>query len=150
MGEGLTSWFWVWVWLSAFLVVAEILTLGLFMLPFGIGAAAAAAGAWLGLSVGWQWIVFGVVSVTSLVGLRTYAILHNRRPSPAIGSDRLIGNVGVVIETIDRASGSGRVRVNREEWRADSSDGRPISTGTRVVVIRVEGNHLVVDTETTD
>jgi len=144
---GPAYWFWFWVWLGAVLVVAEILTLGLFMLPFGIGAAASALTAWLGLSLGWQWAVFIGVSLVSLVCLRWYASVHNRRPSPEIGSNRLIGKVGVVTEEIDRVSSSGRARVNREDWRADSSDGAEIPVGTRIVVRRVEGNHLVVGTQ---
>lgn len=147
---GASSWFWFWVWLSALLVVAEILTLGLFMLPFGIGGAAAALGAWLGLGVGWQWAVFGVVSAACLAGLQWYAGKHNKGPSPAIAGDRLVGKTGVVIEKIERAAGSGRARVNREEWRADSSDGADVPVGTRVVVRRVEGTHLVVSTEDTE
>jgi len=138
------------VWLSALLLVGEILTLGLFMLPFGIGAAAAAVGAWLGLGLVLQWAVFGGVSLVCLVGLRWYSGAHNRLPSPAIGADRLIGRAGVVTERIDRASSTGRARVEREEWRADSFDGSEIPVGTRVTVHRVEGNHLVVgivDTE---
>lgn len=150
MGGNPGSWFWLWVWLSAFLVVAEILTLGLFMLPFGIGAGAAALGAWLGLGLVWQWVIFGCVSAVCLAGLQWYASVHNRGPSPAIAGDRLVGKAGVVIEKIDREAGSGRARINREEWRADSSDGVDIPVGARVVVQRVEGTHLIVGAEDSD
>ena len=150
MGGNPASWFWFWVWLSALLLVAEIITLGLFMLPFGIGAAAAALGVWFGLALAWQWVLFGVVSLACLIGLRLYAGRHNRLPPPAIGGDRLIGRVGVVIEEIDRATSTGRARVDREEWRADSSSGAQIPLGTKVVVERVEGNHLVVGTADTE
>lgn len=150
MGGSPASWFWFWVWLSAFLLVAEILTLGLFMLPFGIGAAAAALAAWLGLGLIWQWALFGVVSIACLVALRWYSGVHNLLPAPSIGGDRLVGRAGVVIETIDRAASTGRARVDREEWRADSDDGSEIPEGTRVVVERVEGNHLVVSTVDTE
>ena len=145
---GASPWFWFWVWLSVLLVVAEILTLGLFMLPFGIGAAAAAA--YFGLSSGLQWVIFGGVSVVCLFALQRYASLHNRAPLPGIAGDRMMGERGVVTETIDRVAGSGRVRVHREDWRADSASGADIPAGTKVVVERVDGTHLIVSIEDTE
>jgi membrane protein implicated in regulation of membrane protease activity len=147
---GGSPWFWFWVVLSAFLLITEVVALRLFMLPFGVGAASAALGAWLGLSASWQAVIFGVVSAAGFVLLRSYAKRHTEGPSAAIAGDRLIGQIGVVIESIDRATGSGRARVNREEWRADSSGNRDIPVGARVVVHRVEGAHLVVCAEDED
>jgi membrane protein implicated in regulation of membrane protease activity len=145
-----SPWLWVWAWLGALLLVVEVLTLGLFMLPFGIGAAAAALGAWLGLSGPWQVAIFSVVSGVCFVLLQWYAKRHRAGPSAAVAGDRLVGKTGVVIEGIDRASGSGRARVNFEEWRADSWDNLDIPVGARVIVHRVEGAHLVVCAEDED
>lgn len=148
MGAG--NWFWVWVWLSAALMVAEILTLGLFMLPFGIGAAAAAVAAYVGLNVGLQWLIFGGVSVVCLAVLQRYASLHNKGPIPGIAGDRMLGERGVVTEEVARVAGTGRVRVHREDWRADSANGLDIPVGTKVVVERIDGTHLIVSIEETD
>lgn len=138
---------WWWAGFGALLVVAEILSLRLFMLPFGIGAAAAAVGAWLGLGSLGQAVAFVTVSAACLAALRWYARRHVAAPTAAVAGDRLVNGTGVVIESIDPVSGSGRARVNREEWRAESSDSQTIPAGTRVLVRRVEGAHLVVHAE---
>jgi membrane protein implicated in regulation of membrane protease activity len=50
----------------------------------------------------------------------------------------------VVIEEIDNIKNTGRVRIGRDEWRADSEDDKIIPTGKTVEVTRVDGTHLVV------
>ena len=39
---------------------------------------------------------------------------------------------------------TGRVRVEREEWRAESVDGSEIAVGATVHVLRVDGTRLIV------
>jgi membrane protein implicated in regulation of membrane protease activity len=39
---------------------------------------------------------------------------------------------------------TGLVRVEREEWRAESVDGSAIPAGTAVEVLRVDGTRLIV------
>lgn len=137
-------WFWVWLVLAAILIVAEIFTAGFFMLPFGIGAAVAAGLAFVDVPTIWQWGAFFAVSAVSLLGLRRFAD-HVTHDSPeGVGADRLIGLHGIVIEAVEPSDGRGRVRVQREEWRADSSEHTTIPKGARVTVERISGAHLVV------
>ncbi len=140
-------WFWVWVLLAAFLMIAEIFTAGFFMLPFGIGAAVAALLEFLGVSVGWQWAAFIGVSAAMLVVLRRYADRLTHEPPIKTGADRLVGKNGVVIKDLTSEPG-GMVRIEREEWRADAPGFEPLATGTRVVVERIDGTHLIVRPET--
>jgi len=136
-------WFWVWVLLAAFLMIAEIFTAGFFMLPFGIGAAVAALLEFLGVSVGWQWAAFIVVSAAMLVVLRRYADRITREPPIKTGANRLVGKTGVVISDLTSEPG-GMVRIEREEWRADAPGFEPVAAGTKVVVDRIDGTHLIV------
>ncbi len=137
-------WFWVWVMLAAILLIAEIFTVTFFLLPFAIGAAAAAVLEYLGVSVGWQWIAFIVVSASLLVILRRYGDRITHEPPVRTGVDRLLGKRGVVIEQVTSHTSEGRVRIEREEWRADSVDGSMLPVGTAVTVERIDGTHLVV------
>ena len=137
-------WFWVWVLLAAILMIAEIFTAGFFLLPFGIGAAVAALLEFLGVSVGWQWAAFVFVSAAMLVVLRRYADRLTHEPPIRTGVDRLVGKSGVVIEELVPDSPKGMVRIEREEWRADAPGNEPLAVGTRVVVERVDGTHLIV------
>ncbi len=137
-------WFWFWAVLAAVLVVAEIFTAGFFLLPFGVGGAVAAVLALLEVSVGWQWGAFLVVSAATLLAMRKLAERFTHEPPEKVGVDRLIGKTGVVIERLDTDSNVGRVRIEREEWRADAPGFGTVPEGARVVVVRIDGTHLVV------
>lgn len=139
----MNEWFWVWAGLAAVLIVGEIFTAGFFVLPFGIGAAVAAALNYLGVGLGWQWAAFLGASAVLLFSLRRFADRVTHEPPEKVGVDRLIGKKGVVLERIEPARG-GMVRIEREEWRADSADDETIPEGARVVVERIHGTRVVV------
>lgn len=138
------AWFWVWFALAAVLSVAEMFTAGFFLLPFGIGAGIAAALNFAGLALIWQWAAFLGGSVTALVVLRHFADRITRESPEKTGGNRLIGKSGIVVERLDGQSGQGRVRVDREEWRADAPGFEPLAEGTSVTVLGIEGTHLIV------
>lgn len=140
-------WVWVWAVLAAVLIIGEMFTAGFFLLPFGIGAVVAAVLAFLDLAIGWQWLAFLGVSVIMLLSLRGFADRVTHEPPEKVGVDRLIGKPGVVIESVEPGDGGGRVRIEREEWRADAAGTSTLAVGTRVVVERVVGTHLVVRAE---
>jgi membrane protein implicated in regulation of membrane protease activity len=140
---------WRWIWLGAAVVftVGEIGVAGsLFLLPFAIGAAAAAGAALLGLAVPLEWLLFvaGSAAVFALlwpVGRR----LDRTRPAVLVGATRWAGKEALVLDPIPAGTGStGLVRVDREEWRAESLMGTPIAAGSTVLVSRVDGTRLVV------
>lgn len=138
-------WFWVWLALAVILSIAEIFTAGFFMLPFGIGAAVAAAVEWFWPgSIGWEWTAFIGVSSLVFIALHRTARLLTHEPPQRVAGDRLIGKVGVIIEALDERSHEGRVRVEREEWRADAPGFELLPEGARVEVLAVEGTHLIV------
>lgn len=139
------AWRWIWVVTALVLMVAEMLTAGFFMLPFGIGAGAAAVLAWLDVGLGLQWTAFIIVSGLSLVGLQRF-VRHEDEDQPLVGSNRYYNQRAMVLEDIDPATGTGRVRVATEEWRAMARD-EHILAGTRVRVIDIDGTRLVVEPE---
>ena len=134
----------LWLVLAAACVVIEIFTAGFFVLWFGVGAGAAAIFAGVGLSMGWQWGVFVVVSAVCLGLSRRFAERITRGQKEKVGPDRLIDRVGVVLEQINPHTGKGKVRVESEEWRAVSQDGEAIDADTQVQVVKIEGSQLVV------
>ena len=137
---------WVWMVLAAICIVAEIFTAGFFILWFGIGALAAGLLSLLGVGVGWQWAAFVVVSGVLFAVSRRFAERFTKQQPPGIGADRFIGKRGMVLETIDNRENTGRVRIDKEEWRADSVTDEVIPAGKRVEVVRLDGTHLVVKT----
>ena len=140
--------FWQWVWLgtAVLFAVGEMTNPGsFFLLPFAIGAAVAAVLAVLDVAISIEWIVFIVVSIGFLLGLRPVARRLDRdEPVQGIGARRLIGEQGSVIEAIPAGGELGLVRVHREEWRAETVEGTPLDAGTPVRVVEVRGTRVIV------
>ena len=142
--------FWRWVWLSAAVAfgAGEMASPGSFFLaPFGLGAAAAAVLSFIGAPVAVGWIVFIVVSLASFVALRPLARrLDEAGGNPkGVGARRLVGEEGIVLTLVPGGPDElGLVRVGREEWRAQSSDGSSIPEHTKVTVVEVRGTRVVV------
>jgi membrane protein implicated in regulation of membrane protease activity len=137
---------WIWMIIAAIFVVGEIFTAGFFLLWFGVGAAVAGILALLGLSFGWQLAAFAVVSLVLFASSRRFAERFSKKQPPGIGADRFIGKQGVVLDNINNVENVGRVRLDKEEWRADSESDDVIPAGTQVEVVRMDGTHLVVKT----
>ncbi len=135
---------WIWMALAALFVIGEIFTQGFFLLWFGIGAAVAGILAIMGLNFGWQLGAFVVVSGVLFLVSRRLAEKISKKQPPGIGADRFIGLEGIVLEEIDNLKNTGRVRVQKDEWRADSETGEKIAEGERIVVTRLDGTHMVV------
>jgi membrane protein implicated in regulation of membrane protease activity len=135
---------WLWMGLAAIFAVAEIFTAGFFLLWFAVGAAVAGVLAILGVGGVWQWAAFVVVSGALLAGSRRFAERFTAKQPPGIGADRLIGRRGLVLEEIDDVRNTGRARIDKEEWRAESATDEVIPVDTRIEVVRLEGTHLVV------
>lgn len=138
---------WRWIWLGAAVLfgIGEMATPGAFFLaPFALGAVVASALAFADVPLAGEWAAFVAVSVGTLIALRPIARRLDRHgPSDGIGSRRLIGRSGTVLEEI-RPGEVGLVRVDHETWRAESSDRSAIAAGMVVKVTEVEGTRVIV------
>ena len=142
------DWLWVWIGAAIGLAFLELVTPFLFfMISFAVGAGVAAMAAVLDASVALQWGVFLAGSAAALLLLvpigRRLATAESDEAHE--GATRQIGRVAVVLEEIP---GSGRdtglVRLERQQWRAETDADGPISPGAQVEVISVRGTRLVV------
>lgn len=138
---------WRWIWLGAAVLfgIGEMATPGAFFLaPFAIGAVVAAALAFADVPLAGEWAAFVGISLASLVALRPLARRLDRHGgSDGVGSRRLIGRRGTVLSAITPDE-LGVVRVDREEWRAESSDRTPIAEGAAVLITEVQGTRVIV------
>jgi membrane protein implicated in regulation of membrane protease activity len=139
-------WQWVWLGTAVLFALGEMANPGsFFLLPFAIGAAVAAVLAILGVPVAVGWAAFVIISVGSLFALRPLAQRLDRGETvEGIGAKRLIGEQGSVIEAIGGAGDLGLVRINREEWRAETVEGTSLEAGAPVRVVEVRGTRVVV------
>ncbi len=140
-------WRWIWLVLAAIFAIGELAATGtFFLISFAIGAGLACAAAFAGAAVAWQWVVFVGASAVSLAVLRPLGRRIDRDvPELAVGANRWVGRVGVVMSDIPPGPHeTGLVRLEREEWRAEHEGSGTIPAGTPVVVTRVAGTRLVV------
>lgn len=140
---------WRWIWLVAVVAftVGELAVAGSFFLaPFAVGALAAALVAFAGGGLGLEWAAFLVASVITFAGLRPIANrLQASSGDATVGAGRWVRREAVVVSDIGPGKGAtGSVRLDREEWRAESLSGDPIPAGSTVLVARVEGTRLLV------
>lgn len=144
-GDGMDTETWRWIWIGAavFLGLAEMVTAGFFMLPFAVGAVIAAALAFMGVAPAIQLIVFIATSLVSLIVLQRFVRQGDKAQHP-VGANRFLDRTAVVLDAIHRTAGTGRVRMDSEEWRA-TTDGDDIAVGTEVRIIEVRGTRLVVE-----
>jgi membrane protein implicated in regulation of membrane protease activity len=142
------TWRWIWLGAAILLAIGELAAPGtFFLLSFAVGAAAAALLAFVDAGGGLQWVAFVGVSAGALALLVPLGRRLDRHQGDEWqeGSTRWVGRVGVVLEEIPREPhATGRVRLERDEWRAETDYDAPIDVGTEVEVLAVRGTRLVV------
>ena len=136
----------VWLWLGgvALFGVVELLTEGLVSVWFVVGALAALAVSVAGASVAAQTLTFALVSAAALILTRPLVRRVLSRPPVPTNSDRVIGALAEVTETIDNRRPSGAVYADGKTWTARSADGEAIPAGATVEIVRMEGVKLMV------
>ena len=135
---------WIWVIIGVIFIIGEIFTAGFFLIWFGIAAIIAGVIAFFELSVVWQGVAFVIISAILLAGTRRLANRFTKKQPPGVGADRFTDKTGVVLEEIDNDKNTGRIRVEEDEWRADSLEGSIIPQSSKVQVVKVEGTHMIV------
>jgi membrane protein implicated in regulation of membrane protease activity len=137
-------WRWLWLGIAVVLGIGEMVTSGFFMLPFAIGAGVAAILAWMDVALPIQLVAFIGTSIVALLLLRRFAT-RDDTPVAAVGATRFVGATAMVTETIDPATGQGKVRMDAETWWAISDTDSVLEPGTPVRVVEVRGTKLVVE-----
>ena len=139
----------VWLVAALLLAVAEMAAPGFWLLSVAAGCVAAGLVSLVVPGVVVPALTFAAGTLLSLVGIRPFLLrrLHAGGIEIKTNVDALAGKVGIVSERVDPGTGTGRVLVEGESWRAASIMDTPLEPGTRVMVVRVEGATLYVDKE---
>lgn len=143
--ESPDTWRWIWLLVALMLGVAEAVTpIAFGFLPLALAAALAAILAFAGVSLPIEWVAFvlgGAAAYASLlpIGRR---ITRSSAHAP-VGAGRWVGRQAVVVADIP-ASGTGMVRLDSEQWRAESGTDTHIPVGSTVLVTRIDGTRLEV------
>jgi len=137
-----------WLILMIVFIVFELVTMGLTTIWFALGSLVALAVAAVGGPVWLQILVFVIVSIATLFGVRNIAkdfFNQNRERTNAFG---LIGKKGIVTEDISNIYATGQVTVAGQEWTARAvNDGNTYEKGEMVIIREISGVKLLVEKE---
>lgn len=133
------------LWLVLLIAFAGIegITAGLVSIWFCAGSLVALIATWLGASLPVQiglsrwslWLPWR----STVHGPKMAAIQEEKT-----NADRILGQEGVVVESIDNLSASGQVKIDGAVWTARSAGDEIIPAGTRIQVERIEGVKAIV------
>ena len=131
------------IWLSAGIILAilEVFPPGFFIVGIGVSLVITALPAALGLPFWVQLLVCGVMILIFFLLVRPLVMKIPHSDSKKTGTAALMGEEGIVVETITRIEG-GRVKVGGEVWKAKSDE--TIEKDSLVIVTGVEGVTLNV------
>jgi membrane protein implicated in regulation of membrane protease activity len=135
----------IWLVVAVGLLVAEMFSLDLVLVMFASGALAAAVASGAGAPLLLQALVFALVSVLALAGVRPLAKrkIELTRDPVRHGIDAIRGASALVLAQVDEHNGL--VKIGGEQWTARSFDStQVIEPGQTVQVVEVKGATALV------
>ncbi|MGI6233520.1 MAG: NfeD family protein [Prevotella sp.] len=136
----------LWTLVCVLALILEVSSGTFYIMCFAIGAAVTILIALVGLPLWIQVLTFALATLASVYAVRPFLLkfMHPKGPSRKSNADALLGRTGVVIEPIVDGH-SGYVKIDGDEWKAVSSDGRNFDKGQRVKVVGRESIIVTVD-----
>ncbi|HBH13635.1 MAG: hypothetical protein XD91_0476 [Clostridiales bacterium 38_11] len=135
----------LWIGLIVVFVVIEAVTAGITTIWFAIASVIALIAQLLDFSPIGQIAVFLVSSAIMIYFTRPLVIKYLKVGKIHTNADKLIGDVGKVIEEIDNLNAKGLVRISNQIWTARSSNESIIPMDALVRVERIDGVKLIVN-----
>ncbi|RNI19469.1 NfeD family protein [Flexivirga caeni] len=134
----------IWFAGGVLLAAAEALSGDFVLLMLGGGALAAALAAWLGAPLWLTGVIFAIVSVGLVLGVRPTIKRHlMRSPGTRMGVEALRGKEATVVAAFGNTGG--QIRLSGEIWSARPADeDDTFRTGETVIVQDIDGATAVV------
>jgi len=140
----------MWVIAGILLWIIEIFTPGFVIGVFATACFIAAPFAGSGVSLNLQLLVFGIAT-----GVMTFAVrplilkyFYSQEAKIKTNVDALVGKSCTVMEAIDHRTGTGRVKIGGEIWRAVTPDESKVDIGQKMIIRGVDGCKVVVEITT--
>lgn len=137
----------IWLLIAALFVVIEIFTSGFAVACFSVGCVFGAILAACELSLTWQVVAFAIGTFLAFVVIRPIVMKFLDKKTNDNGvktnMDSIIGKTAVVTEKIEE-NGFGRVKIDGDDWKAQTSDGSAVEVGTKVKIEAFESIILTV------
>ena len=137
----------IWLLVAALFVVIEIFTSGFAVACFSVGCVFGAILAACELSLTWQVVAFAVGTFLAFILIRPVVMRYLDKKTNdnhvKTNMDSIIGKTAVVTEKIEE-NGFGRVKIDGDDWKAQTSDGSAVEVGTKVKIEAFESIILTV------
>lgn len=132
----------IWIIIAIAMLIIEVFTTTFLFISLAAGAMGAALASLLGSSIEIQLLFAAVFTLISFVWARPFVQQFSKRH--LTNTDALIGQHGRVSEKIDPNTGSGRVKLGGDDWKAISIQAVALEAGSLVEVVRVDSTILHV------
>lgn len=136
----------LWIIAAIVLFIVEMLIPAFVLASLGAGCLVSSLAAALHLGMAAQIATFSAGTLVSFFGIRPFVMKYCYKASPGVRTnvDALVGKHGRVTEDIDDISGSGRVLVGGDDWKAVAPGEGAIGKNAKVEIVGVEGVKLHV------
>ena len=126
----------IWAVVAIVCLVMEMSSGDFFLTCFGVGALCALLTSLCCVPLWAQIVVFALFSVLSirLLRPRLLATLNRRGGGRVSNADAIIGRVGTVSQTV-KAGDYGRVKLDGDDWKAESDSDCDIPVGAKVRIV---------------
>lgn len=142
--------YWHWIVFGLILCLCEILVMSFVLLWFGLGAIVVGILLWLfPISITLQLLIWVSLSLFNVYGwFKWISPRLKTRSLSGMAREKMIGQIGTVIEYNSLHSGRGKLRfsapvLGNDEWQFICEE--EIVVGNRVVVQEFSGNSLIVN-----
>ena len=134
------------IWAVAIIVFGlfEAVTAQMVSIWFVVGAIAALIASFLNVPFIAQVIIFVAVTILALVITRPLVKKYIHPRKERTNADKVIDQIGIVVEDIDNINATGQVKVEGKIWTARSIDNSLIPSDKEVVIEKIEGVKLLV------
>ncbi len=137
------EWVYIWLGILAVSLVVEFLSMELVSIWVSVGSLIAMILAFCNVPVIAQLIVFGVVTIACILGLRRVALKFFFRNKGKTNLDAIIGTNHKLIKKVNSEE-LGAIKINGVEWSVKSLDDEEIEVGNFVEIVSIDGNKFVV------
>jgi len=145
MGDLIFNHWHIWIILATLLFLVEIFLPGFVLACLGIGALGAAISALFIESIELELTIFSILSIASFFLVRPFALKTLfKEDNFKSNVDVLIGKSAEVTEAFSEKLQRGRVKIDGDDWRAETVELETLVPGDVVTIIKVESNTLIV------
>ena len=127
-------------------IIIEIFTNGFAVICFAFGAMGSAVASACDASIEMQLLCFCLCTLLAFVAVRPFLLkfFYRRNDAVKTNAEALIGRRAIVSETIDNVSGTGRVSIDGDDWKATTEDDATIAKGSHVTITKIDSIILTV------